>query len=108
MTIISPQILRKYSVPYNKITQEKGEFMITFPYSYHAGYNHGLNCAESTNFALPRWIEYGKRATIVSVIDFFLLKNLIFITFFKSVSLPCRYGENQYGRFCQSFSIRSV
>nr|XP_046915536.1 lysine-specific demethylase 4B-like [Dermatophagoides farinae] len=64
MTIISPQILRKYSVPYNKITQEKGEFMITFPYSYHAGYNHGLNCAESTNFALPRWIEYGKRATI--------------------------------------------
>ncbi|OTF82309.1 lysine-specific histone demethylase-like protein [Euroglyphus maynei] len=68
MTIISPQILRKYSIPYNKITQEKGEFMITFPYSYHAGYNHGLNCAESTNFALPRWIEFGKRATIVSVI----------------------------------------
>uniref|UniRef100_A0A3B0RF76 [histone H3]-trimethyl-L-lysine(9) demethylase n=1 Tax=Psoroptes ovis TaxID=83912 RepID=A0A3B0RF76_PSOOV len=64
MTIISPQILRKYSVPYSKITQEKGEIMITFPYSYHAGYNHGLNCAESTNFALPRWIEFGKRATI--------------------------------------------
>lgn len=39
--------------------------MITFPYAYHAGYNHGFNCAESTNFALPRWIEFGKRATRV-------------------------------------------
>lgn len=66
MTVISPHILRKYSIPFNKITQEQGEFMITFPYSYHAGYNHGLNCAESTNFALPRWIEFGKRATVVS------------------------------------------
>ena len=44
-----------------QITQEPGEFMITFPYGYHSGYNHGFNCAESTNFALTRWIEYGKR-----------------------------------------------
>jgi jumonji domain-containing protein 2 len=62
MTLISPQVLKKYSIPYNKITQESGEFMITFPYAYHAGYNHGYNCAESTNFALPRWVEFGKRA----------------------------------------------
>lgn len=65
MTVISPQILRQYSIPYNKITQEAGEFMITFPYGYHAGFNHGFNCAESTNFALPRWVEYGKRASQV-------------------------------------------
>lgn len=46
-----------------QITQEAGEIMITFPYGYHAGFNHGFNCAESTNFATPRWVEYGKRAT---------------------------------------------
>ncbi|KAJ6655811.1 hypothetical protein lerEdw1_004864 [Lerista edwardsae] len=45
------------------ITQEAGEFMITFPYGYHAGFNHGFNCAESTNFATLRWIDYGKMAT---------------------------------------------
>ena len=44
-----------------QITQEAGEIMITFPYGYHSGYNHGFNCAESTNFATERWIEYGKR-----------------------------------------------
>ncbi len=38
--------------------------MVTFPYGYHAGFNTGVNCAESTNFALPRWVEYGKKATI--------------------------------------------
>ncbi|RXG51210.1 putative lysine-specific demethylase 4B [Armadillidium vulgare] len=63
MFLISPQILKQYSIPYNKIVQEAGEIMITFPYGYHAGFNHGFNCAESTNFAMPRWVEYGKRAT---------------------------------------------
>ncbi|XP_014262621.1 lysine-specific demethylase 4B-like isoform X2 [Cimex lectularius] len=62
MTIISPHVLKQYSIPFNKITQEEGEIMITFPYGYHAGFNHGFNCAESTNFATKRWVEYGKRA----------------------------------------------
>ncbi|XP_060657349.1 probable lysine-specific demethylase 4B isoform X3 [Drosophila nasuta] len=63
MTLISPQILKQHNVPVSKITQESGEIMITFPFGYHAGFNHGFNCAESTNFAMERWIEYGKRAT---------------------------------------------
>ncbi|XP_061097279.1 lysine-specific demethylase 4A isoform X2 [Conger conger] len=66
MTLISPSILRKYGIPFEKITQEAGEFMVTFPYGYHAGFNHGFNCAESTNFATQRWIEYGKQATLCS------------------------------------------
>jgi len=35
--------------------------MVTFPMSYHAGFNTGFNIAESTNFATERWVEYGKR-----------------------------------------------
>ncbi|XP_050325076.1 AF4/FMR2 family member lilli-like isoform X3 [Bactrocera neohumeralis] len=62
MTLISPQVLKQHDVPVSKITQEAGEIMITFPFGYHAGFNHGFNCAESTNFAMERWIEYGKRA----------------------------------------------
>jgi hypothetical protein len=63
MTIVSPSILTKESIPYGKMTQYEGEFMITFPYGYHSGFNYGFNCAESTNFALERWIEYGKHST---------------------------------------------
>uniref|UniRef100_A0A8C1AN06 [histone H3]-trimethyl-L-lysine(9) demethylase n=2 Tax=Cyprinus carpio TaxID=7962 RepID=A0A8C1AN06_CYPCA len=66
MTLISPSILKKYGIPFEKITQEAGEFMITFPYGYHAGFNHGFNCAESTNFATRRWIDYGKQAILCS------------------------------------------
>ncbi|KAL1023301.1 hypothetical protein UPYG_G00038920 [Umbra pygmaea] len=64
MTLISPSILKKYSIPFDRVTQEEGEFMVTFPYGYHAGFNHGFNCAESTNFATLRWVDYGKMATL--------------------------------------------
>jgi jumonji domain-containing protein 2 len=63
MSLISPQVLKQHNIPFNKITQEPGEIMVTFPFGYHAGFNHGFNCAESTNFASERWIEYGKRAS---------------------------------------------
>lgn len=36
--------------------------MITFPGAYHGGFNHGFNLAESTNFALDRWIREGRGA----------------------------------------------
>ncbi|KAL5239237.1 hypothetical protein ACI65C_006647 [Semiaphis heraclei] len=62
MTMISPRVLEKNSIPFNKITQERGEFIITFPFGYHSGFNHGFNIAEAINFASPRWMEYGKRA----------------------------------------------
>ena len=48
---------------YFQVVQEAGHFIITFPYGYHAGFNHGLNCAESTNFASHRWIEFGRKAS---------------------------------------------
>ncbi|XP_053088012.1 lysine-specific demethylase 4A isoform X2 [Pangasianodon hypophthalmus] len=66
MTLISPSILRKYGIPLEKVAQEAGQFIVTFPYAYHAGFNHGFNCAESTNFATQRWIDYGKQAALCS------------------------------------------
>jgi hypothetical protein len=62
--IISPELLDKNQIPYGKCTQEAGEFMVTFPYAYHAGYNHGFNCAEAINFAMKQWISFGKKAKL--------------------------------------------
>ncbi|KAL5969796.1 putative lysine-specific demethylase 4B [Taenia solium] len=62
--LIDPKVLAAAGIPTRRILQYEGEIMCTFPYGYHAGFNTGVNCAESTNFALPRWVEYGKHASI--------------------------------------------
>ncbi|XP_020500094.2 lysine-specific demethylase 4A isoform X1 [Labrus bergylta] len=95
MTLISPSILKKYSIPFDKITQEAGEFMVTFPYAYHAGFNHGFNCAESTNFATERWIEYGKHAVLCSCRkDMVKISMDVFVKKFQ----PDRYEQWLAGR----------
>ncbi|XP_059123209.1 lysine-specific demethylase 4D-like [Peromyscus eremicus] len=63
VALISPTVLKENGIPFGRMTQEAGEFMVTFPYGYHAGFNHGFNCAEAINFATPRWINYGKVAS---------------------------------------------
>lgn len=60
--MISPQLLEAHAIPVVRCTQEPGEFMINFPGAYHAGFNHGWNCAESTNFATRAWVSVGARA----------------------------------------------
>ncbi|KAJ3291821.1 hypothetical protein HK104_005781, partial [Borealophlyctis nickersoniae] len=61
--IISPRIIAANKVPVSRLVQRAGEFVVTFPYGYHQGFNMGLNCAESVNFALDSWVEVGKKAT---------------------------------------------
>lgn len=63
-SLISPSRLKDCAIPYHTAVQEKGEFMITFPGSYHQGFNHGFNIAEATNFATERWIEVARDARI--------------------------------------------
>ncbi|TPX64393.1 hypothetical protein SpCBS45565_g05918 [Spizellomyces sp. 'palustris'] len=60
--VLSPKFLTARNVPVHRVVQKAGEFVITFPYGYHQGYNLGFNCAESVNFALDSWVEIGKKA----------------------------------------------
>jgi hypothetical protein len=36
-----------------------GEFVLTFPGSYHAGFSTGLNIGEAVNFVTKSWFDYG-------------------------------------------------
>ncbi|KAG9095934.1 hypothetical protein FRC06_009228 [Ceratobasidium sp. 370] len=62
--LASPAILAEADCRPNTLVQHQGEFVITYPRGYHAGFNVGLNCAESVNFALDSWIEIGRRAQV--------------------------------------------
>ncbi|KAJ2518353.1 hypothetical protein H4217_003380 [Coemansia sp. RSA 1939] len=55
--LLSPRFLASQSIPFNRVVQRAGEIVLTFPLGYHAGFNHGFNCAESVNFALERWLD---------------------------------------------------
>lgn len=53
---------KEKQIPVNRLVHHEGEFVITFPYGYHSGYNLGYNCAESVNFATESWLDYGRIA----------------------------------------------
>ena len=61
--LISPAHLKQhYNITVNKCLSYPGEFVVTYPYGYHSGYNLGFNCAEAVNFALDSWLPMGKIA----------------------------------------------
>lgn len=60
--MFSPNKLKEFGIEHSTVVHNAGEFVITFPGAYHAGFNHGLNVAESTNFATPRWFDIGSTA----------------------------------------------
>jgi jumonji domain-containing protein 2 len=59
--LFSPARLKECGLPYDTVVQNAGEFVITFPGAYHAGFNHGFNLAEATNFATPSWLPLGRK-----------------------------------------------
>ncbi|KAI8977230.1 JmjC domain, hydroxylase-domain-containing protein [Mycotypha africana] len=67
--IVSPKVLEENNIPFQRCVQQPGEFMITYPYGYHAGYNLDFNCAESVNFATEAWLDIGKRAKRCTCLD---------------------------------------
>merc|ERR1712232_633939 len=63
-TMISPSVLKSANISVYTGIQREREFIITFPGAYHAGFNHGFNCAESLNFAIDPWVNFGLKANI--------------------------------------------
>ncbi|KAJ6836293.1 lysine-specific demethylase JMJ706-like isoform X7 [Iris pallida] len=62
-TMFPPNILLEHNVPVYKAVQKPGEFIITFPRAYHAGFSHGFNCGEAVNFAIGDWFSLGAVAS---------------------------------------------
>jgi jumonji domain-containing protein 2 len=62
--LLSPTLLQKAGISYTTQVQRAGDTIITFPGSYHFGFNTGFNVAESTNFAIPEWVPMGFRAKV--------------------------------------------
>ena len=63
VTLVSPKTLREAGVPVYRAVQEPGNYILTFPFAYHAGFNTGFNCAEATNFAPADWLPFGLDAS---------------------------------------------
>eukprot|EP00210_Caulerpa_lentillifera_P004119 g3928.t1 len=59
VTHLSPQQLQKRGIPVYRIEHNPGTFVVTFPNSYHGGFNSGWNCAEAVNFAPADWLPHG-------------------------------------------------
>jgi histone demethylase JARID1 len=63
VTLVSPATLKAAGIPVYRAVQEPGNYIITFPFAYHAGFNTGFNCAEATNFAPSDWLPFGLDAS---------------------------------------------
>jgi histone demethylase JARID1 len=60
VTLLTPDQLKKAGVRVFALDQRAGEFVITFPQAYHAGFNHGFNFNEAVNFAPSDWEPFGE------------------------------------------------
>ncbi|KAJ1440442.1 JmjC domain [Sesbania bispinosa] len=56
-TMFPPSVLLQHDVAVYKAVQKPGEFVITFPRAYHAGFSHAVN------FAIGDWFPPGAAAT---------------------------------------------
>jgi hypothetical protein len=58
-TMFPPHHLMEAGVRVCRCVQQPGEFVVTYPRSYHGGFSHGYNCGEAVNFATADWFPYG-------------------------------------------------
>ncbi|XP_055306843.1 lysine-specific demethylase 4D-like [Sitodiplosis mosellana] len=56
-TMIPPTVLKKRKIPFGRLIQNPGEFVVSMTKAYHSGFNCGLNHAEAVNFGSEKWLE---------------------------------------------------
>ncbi|VDQ11539.1 unnamed protein product [Trichobilharzia regenti] len=69
-TMVSPHRLQAYGVPVYRLDQMVGEFVVTFPRAFHAGFNQGFNFAEAVNFCPPDWVSIFKASSLTNFVGF--------------------------------------
>lgn len=74
-TLFPPNVLLEHGVPVYKAVQKPGDFIITFPRAYHAGFSHGKTLIQS--FILVRYSVF-----LLFFYLFSLLPSLFLFTFF--------------------------
>jgi len=60
--MVPPWQLLEAGVPVSHAVQRPGEFIVTLPQAYHAGFSHGFNTAEAVNFMMDDWLPYAQAA----------------------------------------------
>lgn len=109
-TLISPEALRRGGCPVYRTDQRAGQFIVTFPRAYHAGFNQarspsaacstapafadddaaalqGFNIAEAVNFAPLHWLPVGR-----TCLDFYRQHGRKFV--FSHEEMLCDVAED--------------
>lgn len=63
ITLVSPYDLVKHGIKCFTTNQQPGEYVVTYPRVYHAGFNAGFNFNEAVNFTMVDWLDFGVLAT---------------------------------------------
>mmetsp|Transcript_19355 Transcript_19355/g.74324 ORF Transcript_19355/g.74324 Transcript_19355/m.74324 type:complete len:777 (+) Transcript_19355:152-2482(+) len=93
VTMLSPLEVQRHGVPVVRAIQNPGEFIVTFPRAYHAGFNSGFNVAEAVNFACPDWLSYAD----VCPNNYAFLRSMVF-----------SHQELAYIAFCESPDVQEL
>jgi len=63
VTLVPPAVLcDSHDVAVFQTLQAPGEFVVTWPRAYHAGFSHGYNVGEAVNFGTDDWVSAGRAA----------------------------------------------
>ncbi|EUB62146.1 Lysine-specific demethylase 5B [Echinococcus granulosus] len=85
--LVPPDRLLHRGVPVYHLDQLAGEFVVTFPRAYHAGYSNGFNFAEAVNFCPAEWFPFG-----LHCVDHYALLHRP--PLFSHAELLCRLAES--------------